>query len=916
MAASVRFRTITNTSRACAVEVETSNGTMTLINTYMPVDTQRKSTVSDEFLETMDNIETFIHSCGSNRIVVAGDLNVDFVRGNAHDKYMKDFMGRWNLVDSFDLAVANKGYTYHDFSNGGKSCIDHFLVHHSLCDSVMKVSRCEHALNPSKHLPVIMEIFEDKNTIDVNDNGVTRMVPPISWNRVNDGHIQEYQEKQREYLVDLPEYDMLDCDNVQCENTNHKREIDELCAHLIDCCLAADHVFPRVSKITSRPEWTVDVKPYRDEAIIWYNLWIQTGRPSDGIVFENMRESKRQYAYANRRNKRQAKQKRLEKMAVAISNNESRNFFREIKKLHPRNTTAPMIDNCIDPGDIAKVFSAKYEDLYNSVPSDTNTMKNIKSQISRNIHHCSTGNDFAISPAEIDKAIKKLKKQKSDGDKGLLSDHIILSGVDFRYLLGKLITSVIIHGHTPDAILLGTIASIPKDSRGNLLSSTNYRGITLCNAISKIMDIILIYRYHHILSTSDMQYAFKPKHSTVLCSLTLKEVINYYLNNNSNVYACFVDASKAFDKVRHDMLFEVLLQRGMPEVILRFMLDMYARQNLRTVWKGKYSDSFTTSNGIRQGGVISPLLFCVYVDVLLLDLEKAGVGCRIGKHFYGAQCYADDITLCAPTLDGLRRMLKICEKFGETYSVTYNPSKTVCVLFSRRQIAEKPVVYMKGIQLEWKDEVKHLGNCLTYNLRECAEIRMKKSDLIQRVNSVCVTLGKSSVDIVSKVFNAQCAHFYGSEAWRYSDKSTGEFQTMWNRCVRRLLHLPYTTHRHLLPQLMDCPSAIRQIYSRFLKLLDKMKESDNERVAFLAKMCINDQRSIIGSNLTVICNEISCDIGLVLEKGQTLLKQINRMDCDIVSLIKDICDNRVGMSFIHGFYSGELDFILQVVCTT
>ena len=304
MAASVRFRTITNTSRACAIEVETHNGTMTLINTYMPVDTQRKNAVSDEFLDTMDKIETFIESCSSSKVVVAGDLNVDFVRGNAHDKYMKDFMERWNIVDSFDLSVANKGYTYYDLSSGAKSCIDHFLVHHSLCDSVLKVSRCEHALNPSKHLPVIMDILEEKKTINVNDNGVMRTQPPISWNRVNEEHVKQYQEKQCEYLANLPEYDVLECVNLRCENTNHKRDIDELCSHLLDCCLVADHVFPRVTKNTRRPEWTVDVKPFRDDALMWHNLWKQTGCPSDGMVFDNMRESKRQYAYANRRNRR------------------------------------------------------------------------------------------------------------------------------------------------------------------------------------------------------------------------------------------------------------------------------------------------------------------------------------------------------------------------------------------------------------------------------------------------------------------------------------------------------------------------------------------------------------------------------------------------------------------------------------
>ena len=69
----------------------------------------------------------------------------------------------------------------------------------------------------------------------------------------------------------------------------------------------------------------------------------------------------------------------------------------------------------------------------------------------------------------------------------------------------------------------------------------------MCNSISKLIDIVFIIRYSGQLQTSDMQYAFKKKHSTVMCSLVLKEVLSHYLTNQSQVYACFIiDATKAF----------------------------------------------------------------------------------------------------------------------------------------------------------------------------------------------------------------------------------------------------------------------------------------------------------------------------------------------------------------------------------
>ncbi len=173
----------------------------------------------------------------------------------------------------------------------------------------------------------------------------------------------------------------------------------------------------------------------------------------------------------------------------------------------------------------------------------------------------------------------------------------------------------------------------------------------------------------------------------------------------------------------------------------------------------------------------------------------------------------------------------------------YNPTKTVCVLFSRQKIVHKPDIQL--FTLKWVDHVKHLGNHLESNLCEVTEIRMMKSDMIQRVNIVVVSLGKSNVLIISKVFNSQCTHFYGAQAWRFGDKAVKECQTMWNWCIRRLLTLPYDTHVHrrFLPHLIGTPSASGQIFSRFLKMQLKMETSENCSVSFITRMCRTQQEA-------------------------------------------------------------------------
>ena len=100
-----------------------------------------------------------------------------------------------------------------------------------------------------------------------------------------------------------------------------------------------------------------------------------------------------------------------------------------------------------------------------------------------------------------------------------------------------------------------------------------------------------------------------------------------------------------------------LLTRGLPVLIVRFLSSWYYAQQMCVRWNNSVSDSFHVSNGVRQGGVLSPMLFAVYVDSLLEMLEASGVGCYSGGCFVGAVCYADDIVLLAPCIESNVRYL-------------------------------------------------------------------------------------------------------------------------------------------------------------------------------------------------------------------------------------------------------------------
>ncbi len=170
------------------------------------------------------------------------------------------------------------------------------------------------------------------------------------------------------------------------------------------------------------------------------------------------------------------------------------------------------------------------------------------------------------------------------------------------------------------------------------------------------------------LCTSNLQFGFKPGFkpgaSTTLCTGMVQETISYYVNNESNVYGLLLDARKAFDRVNYCKLFKTLLDRNICPLYCRLLLNMYINQKLRIRWETTDSSYFNVTNGVKQGEVISPILFCIYMDGLLNELSKSNVGCHIGGEFAGGFGYADNLKLLTPSVHALRILANICEKYA------------------------------------------------------------------------------------------------------------------------------------------------------------------------------------------------------------------------------------------------------------
>jgi len=164
----------------------------------------------------------------------------------------------------------------------------------------------------------------------------------------------------------------------------------------------------------------------------------------------------------------------------------------------------------------------------------------------------------------------------------------------------------------------------------------------------------------------------------------LRCITDFYTSYGCTVNICALDLSKAFDKMNHYRLFIKLMQRSIPNNLLLLLERWFSTGMTCVKWRSVWSSWYNLQCGIRQGGVLSPHLFAIYIDSLVDKVKASRCGCHERFYCTSIILYADDILLIAPSVTSLQSLLTVCEKELQYLDMSVSVKKSICMRIAPR----------------------------------------------------------------------------------------------------------------------------------------------------------------------------------------------------------------------------------------
>ena len=289
----------------------------------------------------------------------------------------------------------------------------------------------------------------------------------------------------------------------------------------------------------------------------------------------------------------------------------------------------------------------------------------------------------------------------------------------------------------------------------------------------------------HILQLNTLhpaQIGLLPKHRTSDDIFTLRTLVDKYVINNpkEKLYTCFIDFKKAFDSVWHDNLYYKLLQHNKGSKFYDLIKNLYSKSKCCIKINDKRTEFSSCQKGVRQGCILSRILFNLYLNDVpfILDRDDTDPIILPNGTRLNSLLYADDLVLISKSAHGLQKALSILAKFCNEWLLSINPKKTKVMIFQkkcRKSTLNKYCFNINHKSIEIVNNYTYLG----VNFSSCGSFRDCKTNLKEKARRPIfatrryLNFLKLPLEVTSKLFDSLSFPIllYGSEIWGIYDKN-------------------------------------------------------------------------------------------------------------------------------------------------
>ena len=248
--------------------------------------------------------------------------------------------------------------------------------------------------------------------------------------------------------------------------------------------------------------------------------------------------------------------------------------------------------------------------------------------------------DVPFKVDEVKAAIRKLKCSKAAGLDGLVAEHLKYAGESMVIWLRNIMNALMELEMIPDFLKKAVVVPVYKGGGKDPLLMNSYRGITLTSILSKVLKFLILDRLHDLLEVAGIphinQTAYRRKVSCADAIFATQEVIAKYVGSGSKVLMCLYDLEKAYDSVEYPVLLERLFEVGINGKLWRVMKNWYSGGSSFVKVDGKCSSlSYGVGRGVKQGSILSPVLFLLVMDPLLKKLQDSSLGLSLNSYYAG-----------------------------------------------------------------------------------------------------------------------------------------------------------------------------------------------------------------------------------------------------------------------------------------